>query len=114
MNIIGCMYEYDMIYRVSFYLFNIYLYNRVIDNFKVEAMKISDDLNNQNKNNENWEKLLKMPLKRSKIFLATFNKESLTITKIFNEYSSDLFESIYKNKNNNNNLIANKEVSKYI
>jgi len=53
-----------------------------------------------------------MPLKRSKIFLATFNKESSMITKILNEYSSDLLESIYKNKNNNN-LFANKEVSIY-
>jgi len=84
----------------------------VIDTFKVEAMKINKDLNNQNNNNENWEKLLRMPLKRSKIFLATFNKESSMITKILNEYSSDLLESIYKNKNNNN-LFANKEVSIY-
>lgn len=82
----------------------------MIDSFKLEALKISDDLNNQNKNNENWEKILKIPLKRSKIFLTTFKKESLMITKILNEYSSDLFESIYKNKNNNYNLIANKEV----
>ena len=86
----------------------------MIDNFKLEATKINKDLNNQNNNNENWEKLLRMPLKRSKIFLSTFNKESSMITKILNEYSSDLFESIYKNKNkNNNNLIANKEVSIY-
>ena len=86
----------------------------MIDNFKLEATKINKDLNKQNNNNENWEKLLRMPLKRSKIFLSTFNKESSMITKILNEYSSDLFESIYKNKNkNNNNLIANKEVSIY-
>ena len=99
--------ELTFIY-LTFFIF------RVIDNFKVEAMKINKDLNNQNNNNENWEKLLRMPLKRSKIFLATFNKESSMITKILNEYSSDLFESIYKNKNKNNyNLIANKEVSVY-
>lgn len=99
--------------ELTCYLFNIFIF-RVIDNFKLEAMKINKDLNNQNNNNENWEKLLRMPLKRSKIFLATFNKESSMITKILNEYSSDLFESIYKNKNkNNNNLIANKEVSIY-
>ena len=91
-----------------------FIFNRSIGDIKSEVFKVSNDLNMQNKNNEDWERALKISLKKGKTLLQSFDKESASLSKAFNERSSEfdkLYDSIY-NKKNNNILVANKEVQK--